>query len=106
MLELKSENAELFNKVLLFMGAFHIQMSFISTIYKRFKGSGLSDVLLAVSVIADGSVDQALCGKHFKWSVRCLRLFYETLIHHSIDKRLEEVRPALLSSDIQSMYRK
>lgn len=89
MLELKSENAELFNKILPFMGTFHVQMSFIYTIYKRFKGSGISDVLVAAGVIADGSVDQALRGKHFKRGVRCLRLFYETLVHLALNKRLE-----------------
>lgn len=101
MLELKSENPLQFSKILPFMGAFHIQMSFIYTIYKRFHGSGLSDVLVAAGVIADGSVDQALRGKHFKRGVRCLRLFYETLVHHALDKRLEgsplseEVRSSL-----------
>ena len=47
MLEIKSENAELFAHILPFMGAFHVQMSFVSAIYKRFKGSGISDVLVA-----------------------------------------------------------
>ena len=101
MLELKSENPQQFAKILPFMAAFHIQMSFIYTIYKRFHGSGISDVLVAAGVIADGSVDQALRGKHFKRGVRCLRLFYETLVHHALDKRLqgsplsEEVKSAL-----------
>ena len=66
MLEIKSENGELFAHILPFMGAFYVQMSSFSAIYKRFKGSGISDVLVAASVIADGSVDQALRGKHFK----------------------------------------
>ena len=52
------------------------------------EGSGISDVLVAAGVIADGSVDRAL-GKHFKRGVCCLRLFYETLVHHAPDKRLE-----------------
>ena len=78
MLELKSENSDLFSKIVPFMGPFHIQMSFIYAIYKRFKGSGLSDVLVTAGVIADGSVDQALRGKHFKRGVCCLRLIYET----------------------------
>ena len=78
------------------MAAFHIQMSFIYTIYKRFKGSGISEVLVATGVISDGSVDQVLRWKHFK-------LFYETLIHHALNKRLEgsplseEVKVSLLS---------
>ena len=86
MLELKSENSELFGKILPFMGPFHIQMSFIYAIYTRFKGSGISDALVAAGVIADGSVDQALHGKHFKRGFRCLRLFYDTLVHHAIEK--------------------
>ena len=56
----------LFHKILPFMGPFHIQMSFIYAIYKRFNGSDISDVLVAAGVIAEGSVDQALCGKYFK----------------------------------------
>ena len=44
---------------------------------------------LYAGVIADGSVDQALRGKHCKRGVRCLRLFYETLVHHALDKRLK-----------------
>ena len=44
-LELKSENSASFNKILPLMGPFHIQMSFINAIYKRFKGSGIVDIL-------------------------------------------------------------
>ena len=66
-----------------------LSTSFIYAIYKRFKRSGISGVLVAAGVIANGSVDQALRGKHFKRGVRCLRLFYETLVHRAIDKRLE-----------------
>ena len=55
MLELKSENAALFNKILPFLGPFHIQISFIYAMYKRFQGSGISDVLVAAGVIAEGS---------------------------------------------------
>jgi len=103
LLRLYAPRTQQFSKFLPFMAAFHIQMSFIYTIYKRFKGSGISDVLVAAGVISDGSVDQALRGKHFKRGVRCLWLFYETLIHHALNKRLEgsplseEVNVSLLS---------
>ena len=66
------------------MGPFHIQMFFIHAICKRFKGSGVDDALVAADVIAEGSVNQALRGKHFKCGVRCLRLIYEALIHHAL----------------------
>jgi len=70
-------------------------MSFIYTIYKRFKRSGISDVLVA----ADGSVDQALRGMHSHRGVRCLRLFYDTLVHHASDKRVEG---SPLSEEVQA----
>ena len=89
-LELKSENPLLFQLIIPFMGPFHIHMSFMSTIYKRFKGSGLSDVLVAAGVIAGGSADQALKGKHYKRGVRCLKLFYESLLHLALCKQLKD----------------
>ena len=88
-IDLKSENPEKYAKLLPFMGPFHIQMSFIYCMYKRFQGSGIEDVLVAAGVVADGSCDQALRGKHFNRGVRCLRLFYEALVHHALNHRLE-----------------
>ena len=103
LLELKNENPEMFADILPFMGPFHIKMSFINAIYKRFKGSGISDVLVVAGVVADGSVDQALRGKHFNRGVHCLRLFYEALVHHALDKRLEA---STLSEEIQASLSK
>ena len=60
LLELKCENPDKYEKLIPFMGPFHIQMSFIYTIYKRFKGSGIADVFVAAGDIAEGSVDKAL----------------------------------------------
>ena len=52
----------------------------MSAIYKRYTGSELGDVLVAAGVIAEGSVDSALKGKHYKRGLRCLRLMYEALM--------------------------
>ena len=62
--EIKYENQELFDRILPFLGPFNTQCSFISAINKRFNGSGLSDLLVAVEVVAEGSVDNVLKGKH------------------------------------------
>ena len=61
--DLKSENPIKYDKITPVIGAFHQQMSFIYAIYKRFLGSGISDVLVAAGVIVEGSVDQSLKGK-------------------------------------------
>ena len=58
--ELKSENSLKFEKIIPILGSFHQQLSFIYCIYKRFRGSGISDVLVSAGVIAEGSADQAL----------------------------------------------
>ena len=84
-------------------------MYVINAIHKRFKG--ISDVLVAAGIIAEGSVDLALGGKHFKSGVHCLQLFYETLIHHALDMQLEncstlrKLKPPLRSSASRYMHR-
>ena len=70
------------------LGPFHQQLSFIYCIYKGFRGSGIADVLVSPGVIVDGSVDQALHGKHYQPGVRCIMLMREALIHLRIKKRL------------------
>lgn len=71
------------------MGPFHIHCSFIKVINKLFHGFGLSNILVTSGVISEGSVYQALQGKHYKRSIRCLRLLYEAffrrLILHSLN---------------------
>ena len=77
--ELKNENPTKFKLILPVLGTFHTQMSFLSAIYKRTNGSGLSELLVAAGLIADGSVEQALRGKHYNRALRLLKLFYEGL---------------------------
>ena len=85
--ELKAENPDKFKNIVPILGAFHQQMSYIYAIYKRFLGSGISDILVAAGVIVEGSVDQALRGKHYRRGLRCIMLWREALIH----KRLQKV---------------
>ena len=59
----------------------HTQCSMIHTIYKRFKGSGFADVLVTAGAIAEGSVDQALRGKHDRRALQCLMILYEALMY-------------------------
>ena len=54
---------------------------------KQYKGSELGDVLVAAEVVAEGSVDRALKGKHYKRGLRCLRLMYEALISQLVQER-------------------
>ena len=59
--------------------------------YKRFRGCGLSDTLVTADVIAEGSVDQAMRGKHYRRGIRCLRLMYETLCSRIIQTGFQDM---------------
>ena len=84
------KNKEKFNKIVSILGPFHTQVAFITAIAKRFEGSGLSDIFVSASIIADKSVDQAMRGKHFRRMVGALQLTYEALQRRIIRKSLDE----------------
>ena len=77
-LELKTTHPVLYADIIPHLGAFHMQMSFLSAMNKRFMGSGISEVLEAARVIQPGSVDQAM--KHFNRIMRCHLLMREMLL--------------------------
>ena len=62
MVQLKNENLGAFSNIAPFLEPFHTQCSFMSAIYKRFDGAGLSDILVAAQVIAEESVVR---GEHY-----------------------------------------
>ena len=90
LVEIKSEHSHKFGKIIPFLGPFHIQCSMIYTIYKRHKGCELSEVLVAAGIIAEGSVDQALRGKHYRRALRCLTLMYEALMYLFLSRFSQE----------------
>ena len=49
------------HQIVLILGGFHTEMSFLGTIGSLMAGSGLKEVMS--QIYADGSVDQMLCGK-------------------------------------------
>ncbi|XP_028404399.1 uncharacterized protein LOC114527028 [Dendronephthya gigantea] len=90
LVEIKSEHPQKFGKIIPFLGPFHIQCSMIYTIYKRHKGCELAEVLVAAGIIVEGSVDQALRGKHYRRALRCLTLMYEALMHLLLTRYFQE----------------
>ncbi len=88
LVEIKSEHPQEYKNIIPFLGPFHTQGCMIYAIYKHYKGSGIAEVLVAAGVIAEGSVDQALRGKHYRWALRCLTLMYETFMHLILNRRL------------------
>ena len=84
---LKAENPCKYHDIVPFLGPFHTQCAMMSAIYKRYKGSELREVLVVGGVVAEGSVDHALKGEHYKRGLRCLRLMYEALMSQLLKVR-------------------
>ena len=97
-IQLKAENAQMFKDIVPILGAFHQQMSYMYAVYKRFKGSGMADTSVTAGVVVEGSVDQALRGKHYRRGVRCIQLWRKALINKRLAKILEHEE---LSEDIK-----
>jgi hypothetical protein len=89
--QLKTENPELFSKITPILGAFHQLMSYMYAIYKRFKESGMAETQVAAWVIVEGSVDQALRGKHYRRGIRCILLWREALIQQRLQGMMHKL---------------
>ena len=81
LVKIKNEHPQKYEKIIPFLGPFHAQLCMIYTIYKRYMGSEVAEVSVAAGIIAEGSVDQALRGKHYRRALCCLMLMYEALMH-------------------------
>ena len=76
----KYENRDKLVHILSLFGSFHIEMSFMSIIYKRLKESNIEDLPVETGIIAQGSVVQVLRGGHYNRATRLYKLFYETML--------------------------
>ena len=88
--EIKRREPEKFKCCVLMMGIFHLLMVYMSILNKRFGDPGLRDALVQSSIIAEGLVDAALCGKSYNRAVRLCKVFYEAL-NSFLLSRLDEV---------------
>ena len=76
-----------FAHILPILGIFHIEMSFVSDIYKRLKESNIEDLLVEAGLISQGSVVQVLRDSHYNRATRFYKLFYESILPIIINHR-------------------
>ena len=65
--------------VVLRMGSFHMTLAMLGVIGKRFAGSGWSDLVIESRVLAPGSVNGVVSGKHYNRGLRVHKLVSEAL---------------------------
>ncbi|KAJ8042408.1 hypothetical protein HOLleu_13456 [Holothuria leucospilota] len=78
-LQIVWKESQRFNKVILRLGAFHTTCVMLGVIGKRFDDAGLRDVLIESGVIAPGSINGVMTGKHYNRATRIFRIVYEAL---------------------------
>lgn len=72
-------NAQFMERLVIRLGAFHTAMSFLACLGKRFRDAGLQDILIESEIVATGSVNGVLTGKHYNRAVRSHKLMSDAL---------------------------
>lgn len=87
--EILWKNKEQFSRVVLRMGGFHIALTFLAVIGKRFGDAGLSDILVESGVVGSNAITGVVSGKHYNRAVRAHKIVVEAL-HRTLWKMFEE----------------
>ncbi len=75
----QAENPHLFRNIVVRLGAFHTVGVMLAVLGKRFGDAGLHDLLVEAEVVATGSVDAVLGGKHYNRAMRAHKIAAESL---------------------------
>lgn len=78
--EIAWKHKERFSNILLRMGTFHTICNALAILGKRFRDAGLKDICIEARIVAEGSINGVLDGKHYKCAVRTHKCIYEALM--------------------------
>ena len=70
---------ERYDKHIILIGSFHLIGAYFKMIGKKLRGSGFSDVLIEAGLIASGSLEGVLTGKHYERALHCHKVIKEAL---------------------------
>jgi len=73
-------NKEIFQRIVIRMGAFHTICNSLCILGLRFKDAGLVDLVLETNLVAEGSTTKVFDGKNYKRAVRVHKIIYESLM--------------------------
>ena len=77
--EIRWKHPSKFQNVVLRMGAFHTATAFLAVLGKRFGDAGLQDLLVESGIVAAGSVQAVLSGRHYNRGIRAHKILWEAL---------------------------
>lgn len=106
---IQEENEPLFKNVFILLGPFHIKLSYYKIIGKYIEDSGIPALMISCGLIADGSMNSFISGKHYN---RCKRLHavgalsfkclhFKQFLRQNNDFNMDEVR-SILESELNT----
>ena len=78
--EIVWKQRERFVNIVLRMGTFHTICNALSILGKRFGDAGLKDICIEAGIVAEGSINGVLDGKHYNRAVRVHKYIFEALM--------------------------
>ena len=72
-------NPKRYEKHIVLNGTFHLVCAYLKMVGKKMDGSGLSDILLETGLIASGSLQGVISGKHYDRAMHCHKTMLECL---------------------------
>jgi predicted DNA-binding ribbon-helix-helix protein len=67
------------SKLVIRLGEFHTMMSYLGILGKRFGIAGFQDIVVEAGIVAVGSINGVLSGKHYNRAMRAHKLMFEAL---------------------------
>ena len=79
-MEVKWKHNTLFDVLIIMMGGFHLLMMLLGVIGSRFSDAGIRELAVQSDVMAKGSMEKVISGKHYNRAVRLHKIMYEALM--------------------------
>ena len=98
----KQEGSNLYDKLIARMGGFHVVLCLLRTIYSRFNGSGIVQLLSEASVGSEGTIKAALNGANVKQGFRYYNLLFEALLRTKLEALEHQADTGLMDKSTNS----
>ena len=85
-MEVYWKHKTLFDGLVVMMGGFHLLMMLLGVIGSRFGDAGIRELAVQSDVVAEGSMDKVISGKHYNRAVPLHKIVYEPLMRVLMQK--------------------
>jgi hypothetical protein len=89
--QIRWQNPVLEKRLIVRMGEFHTVMCFLGVIGKRFKLSGLEDLLVEAQVVVVGSLNGVMSGSNYNRAIRAHKILFEALSVLQLQEFLQQL---------------